>query len=81
VRHFGDYGNIVADENERALVHIVDHVNRLNGEEVNIMDKILVVHADEDDLGDGDNAESKVSGNSGARVACCQIRNMPYHYI
>lgn len=30
----------------------------------------MVVHADEDDLGRGNNEESKITGNSGPRVAC-----------
>ena len=36
----------------------------------NILGRSIVVHAMEDDLGLGDNAQSKISGNSGSRLGC-----------
>jgi len=33
----------------------------------------LVIHADKDDLGLGDNAESLITGNAGKRIACAVI--------
>ena len=39
----------------------------------NIIGRSIVVHADEDDLGLGGVADSKTTGNAGARVACCKI--------
>lgn len=32
--------------------------------------EILVIHADEDDLGDGGHELSKTTGNAGGRLAC-----------
>lgn len=37
------------------------------------MNRALVVHAREDDMGKGGNAGSRGSGNAGGRVACCII--------
>ena len=35
-----------------------------------IMGRAIVVHAGTDDMGEGGDAESKKTGNAGARVAC-----------
>lgn len=64
-RHQGDLGNINADEDGecsdvfRAEVALPDIVGRM-----------LVVHADEDDLGMGKTAESLKTGSAGLRLAC-----------
>uniref|UniRef100_A0A410JA94 Superoxide dismutase [Cu-Zn] n=1 Tax=Philasterides dicentrarchi TaxID=282688 RepID=A0A410JA94_9CILI len=69
VRHVGDLGNILSQGNGQD-VHVMK--DRL----VNILDVLgrsFVVHAGEDDLGQGvgDKAdESKKTGNAGARLAC-----------
>ena len=39
-----------------------------------IMGRAIVVHAGTDDMGEGGDAESKKTGNAGARVACGVIR-------
>jgi Cu-Zn family superoxide dismutase len=33
----------------------------------------VIIHADEDDCGQGANAESKKTGNAGKRIACAVI--------
>ena len=37
------------------------------------MGRSLVLHAHEDDLGEGPNKASKSNGNAGDRIACCVI--------
>ena len=38
--------------------------------EHSVVGRSVVVHAKQDDLGRGNDAESKKTGNSGSRVAC-----------
>ena len=38
-----------------------------------VLGRGVIVHADEDDLGLGGDDESLVTGNAGARLACCII--------
>ena len=40
------------------------------GAKNSILGRAVVVHAGTDDLGEGGDAESKKTGNAGARVAC-----------
>ncbi|KAJ8975456.1 hypothetical protein NQ317_000705 [Molorchus minor] len=68
-RHVGDLGNIVADSRGEAHVDITDSFIDLEGEH-SIIGRAVVVHAGEDDLGKGGNAESLKTGNAGGRVAC-----------
>jgi len=67
VRHAGDMGNIMADENGRAVISYTDMHMALNGEH-SILDKSVIVHAQEDDL------KTQPTGNAGARVACGVIQ-------
>ncbi|KAK7909931.1 hypothetical protein WMY93_014615 [Mugilogobius chulae] len=65
-RHVGDLGNIVAGEDGRASF-------RLEDDQLKVWDVIgrsLVVDAGEDDLGRGSHPLSKLTGNSGERLAC-----------
>jgi Cu-Zn family superoxide dismutase len=39
----------------------------------NIIGRGLIIHADEDDLGQGTNPASKINGNAGKRIACAII--------
>jgi Cu-Zn family superoxide dismutase len=82
-RHVGDLGNIVADDSGVATGKLVDHLVKLSGP-TSVIGRSVMVHADEDDLGKGDNSDpitrppvngkcSKVTGNAGARVACGEI--------
>lgn len=67
VRHAGDMGNIMADQNGRAVISYTDMHMDLNGEH-SILGKGLIVHAQEDDL------KTQPTGNAGGRVACGVIQ-------
>lgn len=73
VRHVGDLGNIVADSKGVVRTSFVDNVIRLRGTKANIIGRGLIIHADEDDLGKGGEADSLTTGHAGKRVACAVI--------
>ena len=67
-RHLGDLGNITADSE---IVSKPSLINTYNcGYKYNIIGRSVVIHEKEDDLGRGGNAESKKTGNAGARIGC-----------
>jgi len=83
-RHVGDLGNIEPDANGIAKGIITDHLVKIVGPpELSVIGRSVMVHADEDDLGKGDNSQpgpppvngkaSKATGNAGARIACGKI--------
>jgi Cu-Zn family superoxide dismutase len=67
--HVGDLGNITADESGIAKFTIEAKRVDLLGDR-SVIGRGLVVHADEDDLGRGGDAESLKTGNAGERLAC-----------
>jgi superoxide dismutase, Cu-Zn family len=72
MRHVGDLGNIEADANGTVVITLNDTMVQLNGP-FSVLGRSVVVHALPDDLGRGvgdKEAESKKTGNAGARVAC-----------
>ena len=72
-RHVGDLGNLITDANGCAQYSFEDKVIKLRGSKSNIIGRGLIIHAGEDDCGMGDNAESKITGNAGKRIACSVI--------
>lgn len=68
-RHVGDLGNIIADINGVANVDFVDSLIKLDGP-YSIIGRSVIVHLGEDDLGQGNNKESLITGNAGKRVGC-----------
>ena len=56
-RHVGDLGNLI----------------QLRGSKCNILGRGLIIHADPDDCGQGENEDSLKTGNSGKRIACAII--------
>lgn len=71
-RHVGDLGNVETDANGVATVNIQDKMIALQGEH-SILGRCLVVHEKADDLGRGNDEESKKTGNAGKRLACAII--------
>jgi Cu-Zn family superoxide dismutase len=71
-RHVGDLGNLKSDKNGNVNIRMSDNMIKLKGK-ANIIGRGLIIHADEDDLGLGTNAASKINGNSGKRIACAII--------
>jgi Cu-Zn family superoxide dismutase len=73
IRHVGDLGNLITDSNGVAKQHISDSLIKLRGTKYNIIGRGLIIHADEDDLGKGNNDASLITGNAGKRIACSVI--------
>lgn len=72
-RHVGDLGNIETDKNGVAKYKFYDDGIKLRGTKCNIIGRGLIIHEDEDDCGQGGDAESLKTGNAGKRIACAVI--------
>ena len=72
-RHVGDLGNLQTNNKGEAKYYYYDNVIKLRGFKSNIIGRGLIIHADEDDCGKGDNEESLKTGNAGKRIACSVI--------
>jgi len=72
-RHVGDLGNIHTNSKGESKYTFYDDVIKLRGNKCNIIGRGLVIHADPDDCGQGDNEDSLKTGNSGKRIACAVI--------
>lgn len=69
VRHVGDLGNVEADSRGEVFFTIKDRLVSLNGPN-SIVGRSAIIHALEDDLGQGGSPESRMTGRSGSIVAC-----------
>uniref|UniRef100_T2B4T7 Superoxide dismutase [Cu-Zn] n=1 Tax=Protopterus annectens TaxID=7888 RepID=T2B4T7_PROAN len=69
IRHVGDLGNVIADEQGVASFCFKDRLVSLSGPH-SVVGRSVVVHEKEDDLGRGNDEESKKTGNAGGRLAC-----------
>jgi Cu-Zn family superoxide dismutase len=72
-RHVGDLGNLETDNKGTANYTFFDSIIKLRGTKTNIIGRGLIIHADPDDCGKGDNDDSLKTGNSGKRIACAVI--------
>ena len=72
-RHAGDLGNLETDSKGCANYTFSDNVIKLRGSKANIIGRGLIIHADPDDCGLGENSASLVNGNAGKRIACAII--------
>jgi Cu-Zn family superoxide dismutase len=71
-RHVGDLGNIDVDVNGICKTSFSDTLVKLSGE-YSVLNRSIVIHEDEDDLGKGGDEESLKTGNAGKRIACARI--------
>ena len=71
-RHVGDLGNLQTDNKGNANYITIDNIIKLRGL-CNIIGRGLIIHADPDDCGFGNNTESLKTGNAGKRIACAII--------
>lgn len=71
--HVGDLGNINAGDDGVATVYKIAERVDLIGDR-SVVGRGIVVHADPDDLGQGNDAESLKTGNAGDRLACGVIK-------
>ena len=72
-RHVGDLGNIATNNKGEAKYIFYDNIIKLRGTKANIIGRGLIIHADEDDCGNGGDADSLKTGNAGKRIACAVI--------
>lgn len=73
VRHAGDLGNVVSNENGECQMTLYAKGIQLTGEKYNIIGRGLIIHEDEDDLGLGGKEDSLTTGHAGKRSACAVI--------
>ncbi|MED6288831.1 hypothetical protein CHARACLAT_030299 [Characodon lateralis] len=66
LQHVGDLGNVVAGPDGRASFRLEDSQLKV----WDVIGRSLIVDSGEDDLGRGGQPLSKLTGNSGDRLAC-----------
>jgi len=75
-RHTGDLGNILVDSHGNVCTEIKDPIISLYNVSTSILNRAIVVHALEDDLGISGTLTSNTTGNAGQRLGCCIIRSI-----
>jgi len=80
-RHVGDLGNIKTNNKGEAKYTFYDNMIKLRGTKCNIIGRGLIIHEDEDDCGEGGDAESLKTGNAGKRIACAVIGYSKENYV
>ena len=77
-RHTGDLGNVSLPESKDPIIKLYKYTLKgrsldggLNVEE--LWGRSVIVHADPDDYGKGNESDSKKTGHSGKRIACAVI--------
>ncbi|KAI7860766.1 superoxide dismutase [Cu-Zn]-like protein [Circinella umbellata] len=69
VKHPGDFGNAMADEHGNIQYHLTVDSLEFSGEN-SILGRGIILHGGKDDLGKGHSPDSKLTGDSGERLAC-----------
>jgi len=70
VRHAGDLGNIRSSNGRARGTLTVGGLSTDPKSDRSIIGRMIIVHADKDDLGKGGDEESMKTGNAGKRLAC-----------
>ena len=68
-RHMGDLGNISSEDRVSKGSLFLPEA-KLDSSKYGVLGRMVIVHADEDDLGTGGDEESLKTGNAGKRLAC-----------
>jgi len=71
-RHAGDLGNVMVGSGGAIKLNIADKQIPLDGE-FSVVNRAIVIHAGEDDLGKGNETDSTTTGHAGSRLNCCKI--------
>jgi Cu-Zn family superoxide dismutase len=75
IRHTGDLCNNIVSAGGLAEFEYDDTlISIVSGHPANVVGRSIVIHEGADDCGFGGDYASKVTGNSGARLACAQIK-------
>ena len=72
-RHVGDLGNIFFNKKGICKMSFEDKLVKLRGTKANVIGRSIVIHEDEDDLGEGGHDDSLRTGHAGARITCAVI--------
>jgi len=74
--HVGDLNFNVYSKNGEVIEEFEDYnISLYKSSKNNIIGRSLIIHADKDDKGLGNNVESLITGNAGKRIACSNIVN------
>lgn len=71
--HAGDLGNVESDANGIANYEMTIQGITLKASKFCIIGRGLIIHEDEDDLGEGGHKDSLTTGHAGKRSACAVI--------
>lgn len=69
-RHLGDLGNIISKNNVSKGSIFAEKITLESSKKTSVVGRMIIVHEDEDDLGQGGDLESTKTGNAGKRLAC-----------
>ena len=69
-RHEGDLGNITSSNNLAKGSLVAKNLTLDPTHICSVLGRMIIVHKDLDDLGEGEDAESLITGNAGKRVGC-----------
>ena len=68
-RHVGDLANAKREARYTFYYNVIS----LRGTKTNIIGRGVIIHADEDDCGQGGQPDSLTTGHAGKRIACAVI--------